>query len=767
LLVGGCPSHGPVAPKAPDDAPLRIRIAQAEVKRAGGVAELLTLAADKDVHTRELALRGLGRSGDPKAYAALEQALTDPEPRVVASAAAAIGVAASLDDKPLSSAALVTALATTKDPRTRTAIIEAIGRAGEEPAQDELVKAPELADVALALGRFGRRKIKLHDPSRAFLIAASAHADPRVRYAATYALGREFEPGENQDELNALVARIADNEAEVRAQAIAALARRKAIASRDASGSGGAGSANGSGGAAGATGSGGGASEAARTKIEAALRDGDWRVAVEAVRALAGVSGDDEGRTKVVESLGPRLAGLGADDTGNGQVVVEAMRLLLEHPIATQLQEPANAATAIELQSQRWVACLRAAAEQQGASGWKTTSGAQTAPGTQSGGGAKSGSAPAPGTQSGGGAKSGGAPAAGTQAAGPQAITGAQTAEAIAQCPLQDHLKLPLMAELFDDKRSDAGYRRAALRFMLGHEDPRVRAAGIGALPKTWKDGDEHAQATIVGTVISALAVKNPIVAGTAVDAAEQLYDAMGDGHPLEATLDAALVQRATTESDVELVQSLYALIGKKKIATGAEACRMGLDLPPAAAKAASECLTALGEPKEATPRDVPPPPVDPASVIGKRVLWHLKTTRGAIDIELRPDVAPWAVATIVSLTQRGYYDKKEFHRVVPNFVVQGGDPTESGWGGPGFTLPAEPGSVLDGPGYVEGGVGMADAGRDTAGSQWFIMHSRAPHLDGRYTWVGSVVSGQKSADALQIGDRVESATVELSPLSR
>ncbi len=128
----------------------------------------------------------------------------------------------------------------------------------------------------------------------------------------------------------------------------------------------------------------------------------------------------------------------------------------------------------------------------------------------------------------------------------------------------------------------------------------------------------------------------------------------------------------------------------------------------------------------------------------------------------LRPDVAPWAVAAIVMLTKRGFYDGIEFHRVVPNFVVQGGDPTESGWGGPGFTLPAEPGSALDGPGFVAGGVGIADAGRDSGGSQWFIMHSRATHLDGRYTWIGSVISGGNSADQLVIGDEVSKASVEL-----
>jgi peptidyl-prolyl cis-trans isomerase B (cyclophilin B) len=95
---------------------------------------------------------------------------------------------------------------------------------------------------------------------------------------------------------------------------------------------------------------------------------------------------------------------------------------------------------------------------------------------------------------------------------------------------------------------------------------------------------------------------------------------------------------------------------------------------------------------------------------------------------------------------------------------VQGGDPTESGSGGPGFSLPAEPAALSDGAGYVAGGVGIADAGRDSGGSQWFIMHSRAPHLDGRYTWIGSVESGQKSADALLIGDRIVRATIEEAP---
>lgn len=661
-FLAGCPSKQPAAPKpaVADDSALRIRIAQAEVRR--DIAELTTLATSSDVHARELALRGLGRSGDAKGYEVLEAALADPDPRVVASAAAAIGLAASLDDKPLSSAALVNALSTSKDDRTKAALIEAIGRAGEEGAQDALVAQMPSEAAALALGRFGRRKIKLSAASASALIEATKHADTTIRYAATYALARQHEPDDTA--VPALLERLKDDNAEMRAQAIVGLAKRKAIA-------------------------------AARTQLVEALNDRDWRVAVEAVRALAGPNGDDEGQT-AVQAMVARQPGapskLGPSAQQRDHVVIEALRTLLTTGKTVTIHAPGG-----------WIQCLAIAS-----------------------------SAP------------------------PTAVQ----VDAIAKCELPDHLRLPLLVELFD--KGDAAYRRAALRVLLSNDDPRVRAAGIGALPKTWADGDDRAKATIVGTVSSALAVKNPIVAGTAVDAAEALYDAMGEGSSLQPILDAALIQRATTESDVELSASLYTLIGKRKIATGAEACRSGIDTAPASAKAAIECLRALGEAVEAKPRIAPPPPVDVTTVIGKHVVWHLVTSRGNIDIELRPDVAPWAVATVATLTQRGFYNGIEFHRVVPDFVVQGGDPTQSGWGGPGFTGPAEPASSLDGAGFMEGGVGMADAGRDSAGSQWFIMHSRAPHLDGRYTWIGSVISGQNVADSLQIGDRVVSAKVTI-----
>jgi cyclophilin family peptidyl-prolyl cis-trans isomerase/HEAT repeat protein len=698
-LLVGCPSKQPEAPRAPEDTALRIRIANAEARRSGGVDELVQLATTGDTHQRELALRGLGRVGLAKARAALEQSLDDKDPRIVTAALYAIGVAAALDeDVKWNSAKLVAAL-----PRAPLAALEALGRAGDASSQGELVSRlanpdPAIAAAAaIALGRHGRRKLAWSAEVRAALAKTTAHADAAVRYSATYALSREHEPPADEAVTAALIARIPDDDPETRASAVVALARRKAVA-------------------------------AAHKQIEESLRDRDWRVAAEAVRALAGPNGDDAGRVAVTAVLAQRLGELHKGHPTEAHVISEALRALIANPSrdkaafanALQLRGDAEKGDSTQL-TKGWLGCLSLSAAF-----------AMSYP-----------------------AASSGQPAATQPSGGPAGI-------ATCHRGLPDHLRLPLLSELINAKAGDATFRRGALRVLLAHDDPRVRAAGLSMLPASWKDGDAKAQATIIGTISSALATKNPIVAGTAVDVAGELYDLLPAADPLRATLDSAVLTRARTETDIELASSLYALIGKRAIAGGADVCRNGLAGQPARAKAAADCLKALGEASPAPAATATEPPaLDLATVVGKKLYWHLATTRGEIVIELRPDIAPWAVASIVSLTQRGFYDGVEFHRVVPNFVVQGGDPTMSGWGGPGYTLPAEPASSADTAGYVMGGVGVADAGRDSGGSQWFIMHSRAPHLDGRYTWFGAVVSGQKSADALLIGDRVDKATIE------
>jgi len=128
-----------------------------------------------------------------------------------------------------------------------------------------------------------------------------------------------------------------------------------------------------------------------------------------------------------------------------------------------------------------------------------------------------------------------------------------------------------------------------------------------------------------------------------------------------------------------------------------------------------------------------------------------LTTTKGEVILELVKDHAPFTVLSFVKLIREKYYNGLIFHRVVPNFVVQGGDPRGDGWGGPEFTLRTETSLVN----YERGTCGMASAGKDSEGSQFFITHTATPHLDGRYTIFGNVVKGMDVVDRLQIGDQI------------
>ena len=130
-----------------------------------------------------------------------------------------------------------------------------------------------------------------------------------------------------------------------------------------------------------------------------------------------------------------------------------------------------------------------------------------------------------------------------------------------------------------------------------------------------------------------------------------------------------------------------------------------------------------------------------------------VETDRGTLDIELLPSEAPVTVAAFLDLVERRFFDGTRWHRVVPNFVVQDGDPRGDGWGGPGFVLRDEINPVR----YETGTVGMALSGPDTGGSQYFITHSAQPHLDGIYTIFGRVIGGSVILDAIGQGDRIRS----------
>jgi peptidyl-prolyl cis-trans isomerase B (cyclophilin B) len=126
-----------------------------------------------------------------------------------------------------------------------------------------------------------------------------------------------------------------------------------------------------------------------------------------------------------------------------------------------------------------------------------------------------------------------------------------------------------------------------------------------------------------------------------------------------------------------------------------------------------------------------------------------IKTSHGNIEIELFGDDATQTAATFIKLAQSGFYDGLTFHRVVPNFVVQGGCPRGDGWGDPGYFIRAEVNTHR----YERGYIGIADSGKDTGGSQFFITHSQQPHLNGHYTVFGRVIKGMEVVDKIDLGD--------------
>ena len=135
-----------------------------------------------------------------------------------------------------------------------------------------------------------------------------------------------------------------------------------------------------------------------------------------------------------------------------------------------------------------------------------------------------------------------------------------------------------------------------------------------------------------------------------------------------------------------------------------------------------------------------------------------IETNRGRIDLELYPEHAPQTVNNFVFLAGQGFYNGVIFHRVIANFMIQSGDPTGTGRGGPGYRFADEcAGNPLRHERCV---ISMANAGPNTNGSQFFITHLATPHLDGRHTVFGKVTSGEDIVDAIQQGDRMISITV-------
>ncbi len=146
---------------------------------------------------------------------------------------------------------------------------------------------------------------------------------------------------------------------------------------------------------------------------------------------------------------------------------------------------------------------------------------------------------------------------------------------------------------------------------------------------------------------------------------------------------------------------------------------------------------------------------IDPA----KKYTATLETSRGKIVCELFPKDAPATVNNFVFLAREGFYNGTKFHRVIEDFMIQGGDPTGTGRGGPGYKFADEVGAGK--PRHKVGSLSMANAGPNTNGSQFFITHIATDWLDGKHTVFGQVASGQDVVNAVQQGDMLQSVTID------
>ena len=298
----------------------------------------------------------------------------------------------------------------------------------------------------------------------------------------------------------------------------------------------------------------------------------------------------------------------------------------------------------------------------------------------------------------------------------------------------------------------------AGLEVIAGRADAGqpalVRMSAIGALAET-KD------ARSVPLLTAMTADGDWVVAAAAAGALAEL-----DARSAEPALIKAASQPASfdaVEARVAALEALGRVGSQKSEATLATALADSDPRVRDAARSATDSLAAHGValasatkkalaaaakrdrrlPLGDSPAEFPlaaPPAVHKARIV---------TPRGVIELQLFPEVAPMAVSSFVALAESGFYQGGVFHRVVPDFVIQGGCPRHDGYGGPPYALPAE---VSPEP-YTTGALGMADAGLDTGGSQFFITHSPQHRLDGRYTLFGRVTAGMAVVDQILQND--------------
>lgn len=306
-----------------------------------------------------------------------------------------------------------------------------------------------------------------------------------------------------------------------------------------------------------------------------------------------------------------------------------------------------------------------------------------------------------------------------------------------------------------------AARQRAPLEALLADRDGRVVAAALEGLGRVAPDGDaalrDHARRLLehgdpaVRSVAADLLARRPAEAD--VDRLIAAYrrseaDSFNDAR-LAAVGALAAVARAGAQGRLAVVDRFLAAVPRSDDYL---VRRLAADRFPEAAEAWGPAEPIATGRRDADYREVVRRYLLPA-LAGSSPQVSIETDRGTLVVRLLAAEAPLTVAAFLQLVDQRFFDGHRWHRVVPNFVVQDGDPRGDGWGGPGFVLRDEVNPIR----YETGTMGMALSGPDTGGSQFFITHSAQPHLDGTYTVFGEVVSGVPVLAAIAQGDRIRS----------
>ncbi len=669
VLLGACASQsGAVKDLA--------TIAELEDRRApGNLAQLATTSDDGAVRSR--AMLALGRLQEPSSAGVIVQGLADSDSRVRLEAAFAAGLLGQSwvrlpeDAKTRLTNGLLERDGVETDAAARQAILEAMGRVATPALVERLVDRlaatpPEAARASLALGTAQLSKAAL--PERAFgaLSALTATAQPdEVRFGAVSALTIS----KNVAARPALSAALEDASPDVRALA--------------------------------AKGLGDIGNDEDVTVLRNHLDDADYRVAVEAARALAKASlrckptacaalsalGDLNGRVQQL-ARGDVAAG------GQPLLALTQSELPLEgKALLTALRSQLAGVKAPDDRTRRDLANL----DCRFAYALDRLSGSMTETTTCGGGLVEEARRSQLGLQALIDSKS--RPDA--EKLAPQVLSYADARDARVNTAAVE-----LLGNL------DTPASREKLRSLLGSEDLILASAAASSLAHL----DDKTQIPAIRQLVQR--------AGSSVDVAAQVADAL-------AILDAK-----------EAVPDL----------------RLWLRSPQHAVRtAAADAITKLeGAPLFAQNVEYPESNLSRLPLLQRGTKLSVSTAKGFFEISLYTDDAPLTSANIAALAKRGFFRNLTFHRVVPDFVAQGGDPRGDGNGGPGYTIRCE----INHRTYKRYTVGMALSGRDTGGSQFFVTTSPQPRLDSRYTPFGEVTSGQEVIDRLLEGDGIDDVRV-------